>query len=137
LRELLRLARNLGRFLKSSSRPPRSSAVGYSQSRGPTRTVFSDIARSEANQKKFIASLKTFLTDYNFDGVESREGYANPITASCSFERALKVGEELGEVFEVLFHFDLENLHKHVDFFNIMSYDLHGKWDLGNQWLDP
>lgn len=30
---------------------------------GPTRTVFSDIARSEANQKKFIASLKTDIHD--------------------------------------------------------------------------
>jgi chitinase len=34
-------------------------------------------------------------------------------------------------------HFDLENLHKNVDFVNIMSYHLHEKWDIGNEWLDP
>jgi GH18 family chitinase len=24
---------------------------------------------------------------------------------------------------------------KHVEFFNIMSYDLHGTWDKGNEWV--
>lgn len=31
-------------------------------------------------------------------------------------------------------HFDLEGLGKSVDWFNIMSYDLHGTWDQGNKW---
>lgn len=37
---------------------------------GPTATTFSDIARSEANTKKFTQSLVSFLSTYNFDGVD-------------------------------------------------------------------
>lgn len=28
-------------------------------------------------------------------------------------------------------HFDIKSLAKHVDYFNYMSYDLHGEWDKG------
>lgn len=35
-----------------------------------TRTTFGDIARSEANQQKFISSLISFMSTYNFDGVD-------------------------------------------------------------------
>jgi hypothetical protein len=31
-------------------------------------------------------------------------------------------------------HFDIVELSKHVEFFNIMSYDMHGGWDQGNKW---
>lgn len=37
---------------------------------GPTATTFGDIARSEANTKKFINSLISFMSTYNFDGVD-------------------------------------------------------------------
>lgn len=37
---------------------------------GPTETTFSDIARSETNQKAFIKSLVSFLSTYNFDGID-------------------------------------------------------------------
>src|SRR5690606_26123936 len=33
-------------------------------------------------------------------------------------------------------HFDLKKLSPHVDYFNIMSYDLHGTWDQG-KWKRP
>ena len=36
----------------------------------PTATTFSDIARSEDNQRSFISSLISFLATYNFDGVD-------------------------------------------------------------------
>lgn len=35
-----------------------------------TRTTFSDIANSEANQAAFIKSLISFMSTYNFDGVD-------------------------------------------------------------------
>jgi chitinase len=34
-------------------------------------------------------------------------------------------------------HFDIANLQEHVDWFNIMSYDIHGAWDIGNKWTGP
>lgn len=35
-----------------------------------TRTTFSDMAKSEENQKKFIKSLISFMSTYNFNGVD-------------------------------------------------------------------
>lgn len=37
---------------------------------GATATTFSDIARSETNTKKFAKSLISFMSTYNFDGVD-------------------------------------------------------------------
>ncbi|KAJ5240268.1 hypothetical protein N7468_004887 [Penicillium chermesinum] len=123
---------------------------------GPTRTVFSDIARSESNQRKFFNSLKTFMTEYDFDGIDldweypaaddrggREEDFKNFPKFLSNLKKALSdsgrdgLSITLPASYWYLQHFDLENLYKHVDFFNIMSYDLHGKWDLGNDWLDP
>lgn len=37
---------------------------------GPTATTFSDIARDETAQRKFIDSVLRFLQTYNFDGID-------------------------------------------------------------------
>ncbi|KAL4902677.1 glycoside hydrolase superfamily [Aspergillus multicolor] len=37
---------------------------------GPTATTFSDLAASEANQRKFFKSLISFMATYGFDGVD-------------------------------------------------------------------
>lgn len=37
---------------------------------GPTRTTFSDMAKSTASQDAFFESLITFMQTYNFDGVD-------------------------------------------------------------------
>lgn len=37
---------------------------------GPTATTFSDIARSESAQRAFIKSLISFMSTYDFDGVD-------------------------------------------------------------------
>ena len=42
---------------------------------GPTATTFGDIARSEANTKKFTGSLISFMSTYNFDGVDLDVSY--------------------------------------------------------------
>lgn len=34
-------------------------------------------------------------------------------------------------------HFDIKRLQDHVDWFNIMSYDVHGSWDIDNDWTGP
>ena len=34
-------------------------------------------------------------------------------------------------------HFDIVKMAKTVDWFNIMSYDLHGTWDSTNKWIGP
>jgi chitinase len=37
---------------------------------GPTRTTFSNLARTAARRARFITSLKAFLTKYGFQGVD-------------------------------------------------------------------
>jgi GH18 family chitinase len=37
---------------------------------GATQTVFSDLAASESKQKKFFSSLQSFMSIYDFDGID-------------------------------------------------------------------
>ncbi|KAL4962959.1 glycoside hydrolase family 18 protein [Aspergillus stella-maris] len=122
---------------------------------GPTATTFSDLAASTDNQKAFFKSLTKFLSTYNFDGIDfdweypvaddrsgRPEDFENFSTLLKNLKSALKAtgGRDglsitLPASYWYLQHFDIQNLVKHVDFFNIMSYDLHGTWDKGNKWV--
>ncbi|KAL2801744.1 glycoside hydrolase superfamily [Aspergillus granulosus] len=127
---------------------------------GPTQTTFSHLARSEGAQKKFFRSLISFLSTYNLDGVDidwkypgphdivgrggSKEDFDNFPIFLRRLKQALKttggrdgVTTTLPASSWFLQHFDLVQLEKHVDFFNFMSYDLHGAWDKGNKWRGP
>ncbi|KAI2675771.1 CAZyme family GH18 [Penicillium roqueforti] len=121
---------------------------------GPTQSTFSDIARSSTNQDKFFRSLNSFLSTHNLDGVDldweypsadDRNGRAEDYKDFPDFIANLKsaLGESGGRdeisitlpsSYWYLQHFDVAKLEPHVSFFNVMSYDLHGKWDLGNEW---
>lgn len=114
---------------------------------GPTATTFSDIARSEANQRVFISSLVSLMNTYNFDGVDidweypeapDRQGRGEDFANLPKFLRHIKSsltqnGAKNGlsiatpASYWYLQHFDIVNIAKHVDFFNVMTYDLHGK----------
>ncbi|KAH7142578.1 glycoside hydrolase superfamily [Dactylonectria estremocensis] len=122
---------------------------------GPTATTFSDIARSEANQRAFISSLVSLMNTYNFDGVDidweypeapDRQGRGEDFTNLPIFLRNIKSsltqnGDKNGLSIAVpasywyLRHFDIINIAKHVDFFNVMTYDLHGSWHTPESWL--
>ncbi|KAJ5726245.1 glycoside hydrolase [Penicillium malachiteum] len=121
---------------------------------GPTQSTFSDIARSTDNQAKFFSSLISFLSSHNLDGVDldweypaadDRNGRADDYENFPSFIANLKsalsnaggrdeLSITLPSSYWYLQHFDIAKLAPHVSFFNVMSYDLHGKWDLGNEW---
>jgi GH18 family chitinase len=121
---------------------------------GSTATVFSDLAASETKQKKFFDSLTNFLSVHDFDGVDldweypeatdrsgKPEDYKNFPTFMKNLKNALDgtagrntLSITLPASYWYLQHFDLKNLAKHVSFFNIMSYDMHGTWDEGNTW---
>ncbi|GIJ91456.1 hypothetical protein Asppvi_010422 [Aspergillus pseudoviridinutans] len=125
---------------------------------GPTRTTFSDLAASDDAQKKFFKSLISFLSTYNLDGVDLDWEYPGPDDSverggrEQDFKNFPKFLRQLKQVLKssggrdgltitlpasywFLQHFDIVELEKHVDFFNIMTYDLHGAWDKGNKWL--
>jgi GH18 family chitinase len=127
---------------------------------GPTQTTFSDLAQLEDAQKKFFWSLISFLSTYNLDGVDldweypgphdiiDRGGREEDFENFPIFLRRLKealksaggrdgVTLTLPASYWFLQYFDIVKLEKHVNFFNIISYDLHGAWDKGNKWLGP
>ncbi|RKK91707.1 hypothetical protein BFJ68_g16130 [Fusarium oxysporum] len=122
---------------------------------GPTITTFSDIARSDANTRTFIKSLISFISTYDFDGVDidweypaadDREGreedFDNLPKFLSKIKSALKqsggrsgLSIAIPASYWYLQHFDLEKISKYVDHFNVMTYDLHGAWDTPKSWL--
>ncbi|KAH4924798.1 hypothetical protein HBI70_096700 [Parastagonospora nodorum] len=119
---------------------------------GPTATTFSDLAASVPRQKIFMESLLSFMSTYGFDGIdldweypvaEDRSGRSVDFDNFPKFMKRLKetlssakkgLTITLPASYWYLQHFDLSSLVKSVDWFNIMSYDLHGTWDKGNKW---
>ncbi|KAK1240330.1 hypothetical protein MKX08_007772 [Trichoderma sp. CBMAI-0020] len=123
----------------------------------PTRNTFSNIANSPQNQKAFIKSLISFMSTYDFDGVDldweypeapDRGGIAADYDNFPKFLSSLKsslkatggrdgLSVTLPASYWYLQHFDIKKMAKIVDFFNVMSYDLHGVWDMPNKWVGP
>ncbi|KAK2925347.1 Chitinase II [Fusarium oxysporum f. sp. vasinfectum] len=79
---------------------------------GLTASMFSDLAASLPRQRAFMKSLVSFMSTYGFDGLDLDWEYL--------------VDTDRGGRAE-----------KTVDFFNIMSYDLHGAWDQGKNYTQP
>ncbi|KAK2750070.1 hypothetical protein FQN57_004562 [Myotisia sp. PD_48] len=124
---------------------------------GPTATTFSELAASAEKQKAFFKSLISFMSTYDFDGVDldweypvaddrsgRPEDFENFPRLISNLKKALGssggrdgLSITLPASYWYLQHFDIRNLVKDVDFFNIMSYDLHGTWDRGNKWVGP
>ncbi|KAK1532412.1 glycosylhydrolase family 18-9 [Colletotrichum costaricense] len=124
---------------------------------GPTQSTFSDMAGSTDGTKKFIDSLIKLMNKYGFDGIDidweypvadDRFGkgadFKNFVTFMKSLADRMHSGDQKKSVsltlpssFWYLQHFDIKNLEKHVDWFNIMSYDIHGSWDIDNKWTGP
>lgn len=115
----------------------------------PTHSTFSDLAASESAQREFFASLITFLIRNGFDGVDidweypaapDRSGKEADFKNYPSFLRNLRkaldgTGRRFGLSITIpssywyMQHFDIVEIDPTVDWFNIMTYDLHGTWD--------
>ncbi|TFK66092.1 hypothetical protein BDN72DRAFT_162975 [Pluteus cervinus] len=117
-----------------------------------TQPVFGDMVSSQEKRRSFIDKLFIFLQHYGFDGVDfdweypgapDRGGHPDD---GVNFTQLLK---ELQEAIQgqpvkyvvsftaptsywYLRWFDIEEMTKHLDFVNVMSYDLHGTWDATN-----
>ncbi|KAL3473172.1 hypothetical protein BJX99DRAFT_272425 [Aspergillus californicus] len=123
----------------------------------PTRTTFSDIARSEDNQKAFAKSLLSMMSTYGFDGVdidweypvaEERSGREEDYKNFPKWMKNLRSqlhssGKKYGlsltlpASYWYLQHFDIKKLEESVDWLNTMTYDMHGTWDMNNTWVGP
>ncbi|KAJ6020329.1 glycoside hydrolase family 18 protein [Penicillium canescens] len=112
----------------------------------PTATTFSDLAGSESAQAAFFKSLVHFMSTYGFDGVDidweypvapERAGKAADFANYVLFLKNLKnalgsAGHNYGlsitlpSSYWYMQNFDIKSLESYVDWFNVMTYDLHG-----------
>lgn len=113
---------------------------------GPTQTTFSDIASSASSRAAFISSLQSFMSQYGFQGVDidweypgapDRSGKAgdtqNLVTLlsemRAAFGTTYGISVTLPASYWYLRWFDPIAMEPYVDFFGLMTYDLHGPWD--------
>lgn len=116
---------------------------------GPYQKVFSDMASTAANRKKFIQNILGFMTQYGFDGVdidweypgaEDRGGIPEDGENFTLLLQDLKAAFDgryiltftIPTSYWYLRHFDIKKSVKAADWVNLMSYDLHGVWDQDN-----
>ncbi|KAI4678875.1 hypothetical protein J4E81_010603 [Alternaria sp. BMP 2799] len=124
---------------------------------GPYRTAFSDMAASEAKQDKFFDSLLTFMRRYNLDGVdldweypvaEDRGGIPADFDNYVNLLRRLRerlnssgksygISLTLPASYWYLRGFNLQGMEPYLDWFNMMTYDIHGVWDASIDSLGP
>ncbi|OBT81990.1 hypothetical protein VE02_09311 [Pseudogymnoascus sp. 03VT05] len=121
---------------------------------GTTRTAFSDMSSTSTNRQAFIQGLMTFMDTYGFDGVDidweypAADDRGGVPADTVNFVSLLKdmrsafgtsygLSVTLPTSYWYLQHFDLEGMAKLVDWFNLMSYDLHGTWDAQSIYVGP
>ncbi|KAF1954876.1 glycoside hydrolase, partial [Byssothecium circinans] len=116
---------------------------------GDTRTTWSDLAASEEHRKAFISSTVEFLEKYGFQGLDvdwewpaaaNRGG--NPADTKNQVALVKELREALGSKYGLtcvlpqdagfLSGIDVAGLAQYVDWFNVLTYDLHGIWDAKN-----
>ncbi|CAK7227366.1 hypothetical protein SEUCBS140593_006551 [Sporothrix eucalyptigena] len=122
---------------------------------GPYRTAFSDMASSEANQDAFFESLIMFMATHGFDGVDidweypvadDRGGVAADFKNYVYMLSRLRarldgsgrrygISITLPASYWYLRGFDIIHLERFVDWFNIMTYDIHGVWDSTDKFI--
>jgi GH18 family chitinase len=109
---------------------------------------------ASANRRQFIRHLQNFMQSYGFDGVDIDWEYPAADDrggSSADTENFVKLLKEMrsswGTSYDMsvtlpssywyLQGFDLAGMAKHLDWFNFMSYDIHGVWDSKNQYTGP
>jgi len=117
---------------------------------------FSDIALTDASRKKFADSAVKFVNQYGFDGVdldweypvsggldtnktrpEDKHNYTllvqavrsafNVQEAATGKHNLLTIAAPAG--YQTIANFELADMAKSIDWFNLMSYDYHGAWE--------
>ncbi|KAF7553411.1 hypothetical protein G7Z17_g3646 [Cylindrodendrum hubeiense] len=108
--------------------------------------TFSAMVSTKANRATFIRSTIKFMKTYIFDGIDINWAYPTAKDRGgedADFENFVTFLAELRDAFGdgygitvalpssywYLKGFDIANMEQHVDWFNLMSHDIHGKWD--------
>lgn len=121
---------------------------------GPYQKAFGTMTSSQSNRATFISGLMKFMSTYGFDGVDldweypgaddrggvqaDSENYVALVKEmKAAFGGKYGISMTLPTSYWYLQHFDLAGIQPHVDWFNLMSYDLHGTWDSASQFVGP
>ncbi|KAL9608377.1 MAG: hypothetical protein Q9167_006791 [Letrouitia subvulpina] len=121
----------------------------------PTHSTFSDLAGSTSAQSQFFSSLLSLMSTYGFDGVDidweypvapersgKPEDYQNYVSFLSNLRAALgSSGHQYGLSITIpssywyLRNFDIVSIAQQIDWFNLMTYDLHGTWDSTDKYI--
>ncbi|KUI67400.1 Killer toxin subunits alpha/beta [Cytospora mali] len=121
---------------------------------GEYQHAYSTMTSSQANRATFIDGLMKFMNTYGFDGVDLDWEYpgaddrggveadkANYVSLVKEMKEAFGgrygISMTLPTSYWYLQHFDLAGIQPYVDWFNLMSYDLHGVWDAASKFVGP
>ncbi|WQF83340.1 Putative glycoside hydrolase family 18, catalytic domain, glycosyl hydrolase family 18 (GH18) active [Colletotrichum destructivum] len=130
---------------------------GWAFNDPPTSTYFSRMASTYDSRQTFVDSVVEYLRAYGLDGVdidweypgaEDRGGHPDDGLNYVFLLAALrKAFDDEGSGWEIsvaipssywyLRGYELERMQRHIDYFNLMSYDIYGMWDEENDWTGP
>jgi chitinase len=125
-------------------------AVGGWAASGPP---WSNMARTAASRAIFIQSALDFMDTFGFDGIDldweypvakDRDGNpadkANYVNLVRELKSALRGRKEISVAIPASYwylqNFDIADMAPNVDWFNLMSYDIHGTWDGDSEWTE-
>ncbi|CBF89323.1 hypothetical protein AN0517.2 [Aspergillus nidulans FGSC A4] len=116
---------------------------GWAFSDAPTQHLWTQMARSHENRQTFINSVVKYLQDYHLDGIDIDWEYPSASDRggapqdAANFNPGWEISATLPTSYWYLRGFDVDRMQKYVDYFNLMSYDLHGMWDQDSKWTGP
>ncbi|KAK6611069.1 glycoside hydrolase family 18 protein [Botrytis cinerea] len=110
--------------------------------------IWSQMVSNQGNRAAFIGSVEGWLSTFNFQGVDldwefpssdnDRDGFVALVREMRESFSANYPGKNWGisvvlppDIYSLQF-FDPINLEPYINFFNFMSYDLHGPWEASN-----
>jgi chitinase len=121
---------------------------------GPSQQEFHNIAASAQSRKKFINSVRRFLQEYEFDGIdidweypvaddrggspEDKDNYLDLVKEMrAAFKKKYLITIAAPASYWYLRHFHIAEMSQHLDWINVMTYDIHGVWDADIESLGP
>ncbi|KAJ3255703.1 hypothetical protein HK103_006070 [Boothiomyces macroporosus] len=119
-----------------------------------TSGYYSRMVSSSSSRSVFINSVKSFLSQYNLDGIDfdweyptapDRHGTSADGQNYVSLLRELR--QAVGNSYSIsiaapasfwyLKGFDIAGMSQYLDYIVYMTYDMHGNWDYANQFVGP
>lgn len=129
----------------------------FSDNGTDTQAVWADLASTAEKRIKFLVQLEKFMVYYGFDGVdydweypgagdrggnpEDGQNYVELVKATRAYfkdkARGWGISFTAPSSYWYMRHFEIGAMMKHVDFVNLMTYDLFGSWDDQSDWIGP